>query len=43
MQIKDFSKQIAKHSGYKIIDEKEGSRVVLLMKEDRDDRIMKFE
>jgi tRNA wybutosine-synthesizing protein 1 len=42
-EVKDFAKQICKHSGYKIIDEKENSRVVLLMKKDRKDRIMKFD
>lgn len=41
-EVKDFAKKICKHSGYKIIDEKENSRVVLLMKHDRKDRIMKF-
>lgn len=38
-EIKEFAKEIAKHSGYKIIDEKENSRVVLLMKEDSKDRV----
>jgi len=42
-EIKEFAKKVAKHCGYKIIDEKENSRVVLLMKEDRKDRIMKFD
>jgi len=37
-----FAKDICKHSSYKIIDEKKESRVVLLMKEDIPDRIMKF-
>ncbi|MFW6449980.1 MAG: 4-demethylwyosine synthase TYW1 [Nanoarchaeota archaeon] len=41
-EVKEFSQKIAQHSGYKIIDEKEGSRVVLLMKEDYDGRVMKF-
>lgn len=35
-EIKDFSKEVAKVCGYKIVDEKENSRVVLLMKEDKD-------
>ena len=39
----EFSKQIAEYCSYKIIDEKKESRVVLLMQEDRDDRIMKFD
>ena len=34
-EIKEFAKQIAKHSGYKIIDEKENSRVVLLAKDSK--------
>jgi tRNA wybutosine-synthesizing protein 1 len=42
-EVKDFAKEICKFSGYKIIDEKENSRVVLLMKHDRKDRIMRFE
>lgn len=40
--IKRFAKEIAKQSGLKIIDEKKESRVVLLMKKDRKDRVMKF-
>jgi tRNA wybutosine-synthesizing protein 1 len=35
-EIKEFAKKVAKESGYKIIDEKKESRVVLLMKEDKD-------
>jgi len=42
-EIKEFSKEICKFSGYKIIDEHEPSRVVLLMKEDFEGRVMKFE
>ncbi|MBT4541036.1 4-demethylwyosine synthase TYW1 [Candidatus Woesearchaeota archaeon] len=48
-EVVEFSKKICEFSGddeksrYKIIDEKEGSRVVLLMKEDFDGRIMKFD
>ncbi|UZE93544.1 MAG: 4-demethylwyosine synthase TYW1 [Candidatus Pacearchaeota archaeon] len=34
-EVRGFAEKISKHSGYKIIDEKENSRVVLLMKEDR--------
>ncbi|MBN2112098.1 4-demethylwyosine synthase TYW1 [Candidatus Woesearchaeota archaeon] len=41
-EVVEFSKQIAEHSGYKIIDEQPESRVVLLMKEDSSSRIMKF-
>jgi tRNA wybutosine-synthesizing protein 1 len=33
-EVREFAEQICKHSGYKIIDEQEASRVVLLMKED---------
>lgn len=42
-EIKDFSERLAKLIGWKIIDEKENSRVVLLMKKDTSDRIMKFD
>jgi tRNA wybutosine-synthesizing protein 1 len=38
-----FSKEIEEHSGYKIIDEKPESRVVLMMKKDVKDRILRFE
>jgi tRNA wybutosine-synthesizing protein 1 len=41
-EVRDFSEQICRHCGYKIVDEKEESRVLLLMKEDSPDRIMKF-
>ena len=41
-EVKDFALEIAKHSGYKIIDEKKESRVVLLMKKDFKGRIMEF-
>jgi len=40
--VKAFAEEICKHSGYKMIDEKPASRVILLMKEDREDRIMEF-
>jgi tRNA wybutosine-synthesizing protein 1 len=40
-EVKEFAEQIAKAAGYKVIDEHEPSRVVLLMKEDFPDRIMK--
>lgn len=42
-EVKEFAKEIGKYCGYKIVDEKENSRVVLLMKHDRKDRIMKFD
>ena len=42
-EVKEFAKDIAKYSDYKLIDEHEPSRVVLLMKEDFDGRVMKFE
>ena len=42
-EVKEFAKEIAQHSGYKLIDEHEPSRVVLLMKEDFEGRVMKFE
>jgi len=38
-EIVDFSKQIAKFTNYKIVDEKKESRVVLLMKEDKNRKI----
>ena len=38
----DFAKKIGELSGYKIIDEKKESRVVLLG-DDSSDRIMKFD
>ncbi len=41
-EVKEFSKKICEKSGYRIIDEKEESRVILLMKQDFDGRIMKF-
>jgi len=41
--VKEFAKRIAELSGYKLIDEKKESRVVLLAKEDYKDRIMKFD
>ncbi len=41
-EVKEFALEIGKHLGYKLIDEKADSRVVLLMKEDTPDRIMKF-
>ncbi|MBI4143445.1 4-demethylwyosine synthase TYW1 [Candidatus Woesearchaeota archaeon] len=41
-EIREFSNEICKFSGYKIIDEHEPSRVVLLMKEDFEGRVMKF-
>lgn len=42
-EVKEFSEKIGALCGYKIIDEKENSRVVLLAKEDFDGRIMKFD
>nr|MCK4929875.1 4-demethylwyosine synthase TYW1 [Nanoarchaeota archaeon] len=41
-EIKAFAKQIAKHTGYKIIDEQPVSRVVLLMKKDVKERKLKW-
>jgi len=42
-EVKEFAQQIAKYADYKLIDEHEPSRVVLLMKEDFEGRVMKFE
>lgn len=41
-EIMEFGKKVSAASGYKIIDEKPESRVVLLMRQDKKDRIMKF-
>lgn len=41
-EIMEFAKKIADLADYEIIDEREESRVALLMKKDRKDRIMKF-
>ena len=41
-EIKEFAKEIGKHSGYKIVDEKENSRVVLMMKNINKDRKLRF-
>src|SRR3989338_3464911 len=41
-EVKEFAKEIAKYADYKLIDEHEPSRVVLLMKEDFEGRVMKF-
>ena len=41
-EIVEFSEKVAKAIGWKIIDEKPESRVVLLMKEDFKERIMQF-
>jgi len=42
-EVKEFALEIAKHANYKLIDEHEPSRVVLLMKEDFEGRVMRFE
>ncbi|MGB9748989.1 MAG: 4-demethylwyosine synthase TYW1 [Candidatus Woesearchaeota archaeon] len=41
-EVKDFGIKVGELINYKIVDEKENSRVVLLMKEDSPSRIMKF-
>lgn len=41
-EIVEFAKTVADSIGWKIIDEKPESRVVLIMKEDKKDRIMEF-
>ncbi len=41
-EIKAFALEICKHSGYQLIDEHPPSRVVLLMKEDYEGRMMDF-
>ncbi len=38
-EIKDFAEKIAENTDYKIVDEKENSRVVLLMKEEKDKKL----
>ena len=42
-EVKEFAAEIARLSDYKVIDEHEPSRVVLLMKEDFEGRVMKFD
>jgi len=42
LEIRKFSKEIAKHCGYKIIDEQKASRVCLLGNKDFKERKMKF-
>ena len=42
-EVRQFALEIAKYADYKLIDEHEPSRVVLLMKEDSKERIMKFD
>jgi tRNA wybutosine-synthesizing protein 1 len=42
-EVKEFSLKLAKELNYQLVDEKKDSRVVLLMKEDTKDRIMKFD
>ncbi len=42
-EVKAFAQEICKYADYKLIDEQEVSRVVLIMKEDFQGRIMKFE
>jgi len=41
-EVKEFAQELCKHLNYKIIDEQKESRVLLLMKKDFKDRIMKF-
>ncbi|MEK6983891.1 MAG: 4-demethylwyosine synthase TYW1 [Nanoarchaeota archaeon] len=41
--VKEFALKIAEYADYKLIDEHEPSRVVLLMKEDFEGRVMRFE
>jgi len=42
-EVKQFALEIAKNADYKLIDEHEPSRVVLLMKEDFEGRVMNFQ
>jgi len=42
-EVRQFALEISKYADYKLIDEHEPSRVVLLMKEDFEGRVMKFE
>ncbi|MFC1691862.1 4-demethylwyosine synthase TYW1 [Nanoarchaeota archaeon] len=42
-EVVEFSKKICENGNYKLIDEQAISRVTLLMKEDKKDRIMKFD
>lgn len=38
-EVREFAREIAKHSGYKMVDEKENSRVVLMMKKNKNRKI----
>ncbi|MBI2102003.1 4-demethylwyosine synthase TYW1 [Candidatus Woesearchaeota archaeon] len=42
-EVRQFALEIARHAGYRLVDEHEPSRVVLLMKEDFEGRVMKFD
>ena len=42
-EVRQFALEIARHADYNLVDEHEPSRVVLLMKEDFEGRVMKFE
>ena len=41
-EVREFAEKTGKHCGYHIVDEKQNSRVVLLMQKDFPGRIMKF-
>ena len=41
-EVTDFAERISETSRLKIVDEKQESRVVLMMKKDRKDRVMSF-
>ncbi len=42
-EVKDFAEQIARHAGYTLVSEHEISRVVLLAKEESQERMLKFD
>lgn len=42
-EVKEFSKKLCQHLNYKILDEQEESRVVLIAKKDNPGRVMKFQ
>ncbi len=41
-EVREFARKVAKHSNYKLIDEQESGRVVLLMEKDTEDRKLSF-
>ena len=42
-ELESFAEAICMHTGYKVVDKKEISKVILLAKEEFDGRIMNFD